>query len=887
MDKALWTSVKVYYAQLLELPEEERAGFIEKLEADQPEVGRMLHSLIKDENDTNHEFESPAISKIKESNEYKEPDLIGKKIGKYKLNFLIGIGGMGRVYLADRTDLEAHQQVALKLINTGYLGEIYQKRFDRERKILSRLNHPHITRIYDGGISESGAPYIVMEFVEGKPILDYVTDLKLSLEKRIDIFLDLCSAVAYAHQNFIMHRDLKPGNILVNNHGIVKVIDFGIAKILEDDESEEDLTVMGYIPLTPAYASPEQLKGQPLTVASDIFSLGVILYELVTGQKPYPGSTKSSLAHTQRLQHHDPPPKPSSRIISNISGDEKAWQKKVRGDLDNIILKALKEEPAERYKSVDQLSEDIGRYQKDYPVIAQPDSLGYRFKKYARRNRSLVSLGIVLIVILIAGISATLWQARIAKKERDHAQHEAAKAHEITNFVTDLFDYSDPNKSAGDVITSENMLAQGSEKLAQLANQPALQAEMYRVIGDLYCKQNFFDEAEKNLEESLRIFTELYGNDHIEIAKTELLLGELFAITSNTDRSVFLSNHASKIFEKEFGKRSVEYIRSVNYVGRGENQMGQYQEGLETLLGVATIAESWSDRTEKQSIALASVYNDIASSYNGMDDNENYMQFIRKALNELIRARGEFNQNVAAMYNNLAHNHYFTNQYDSAEYYSIKALEIAEQVYNGRPNARSQFAHCNLAKIYIEAGKLTPALEHSKFCYSIARELFGENHIGTARGLGVIGDVYLAMGDYTNAHTYRFQSTRMYEAFYDGPNPMLAWQYWDEAERYHTMGRLDKAIEYKRKCLDMYEKTMPDATVDIAEVKQILGGFLLEAGQNEEAETMLLDSYKAYRDILGTEDETTRAAKTALMDYYRGRGKDARVKALEATIAEF
>src|SRR5690606_27317685 len=199
--------------------------------------------------------------------------------------------------------------------------------FDRERKILSRLNHPHITRIYDGGISEAGTPYIIMEYVEGMPLLEYVAHHQLSLSKRLELFLDLCSAVAYAHHNFIMHRDLKPGNILITNHGIVKVIDFGIAKILEDDAVDEDLTIMGYIPLTPAYASPEQLKGQPLTVASDIYSLGVILYELVTGNKPFPGSTKSGLALTERLSHMEPPPKPSSRLNPSVSDDLKAWQK--------------------------------------------------------------------------------------------------------------------------------------------------------------------------------------------------------------------------------------------------------------------------------------------------------------------------------------------------------------------------------------------------------------------------------------------------------------------------------------------------------------------------------------------------------------------------------
>lgn len=887
MEKETWDAVKDYYAQLLELSAEEQTEFLDNLRPDKPEVVKILESLLDDEQHSQAEFDHPAFSKIKESEKYAEPDLIGSQIGKYKLKFLIGVGGMGRVFLADRSDLEAHQQVALKLINAGYPGEIYQKRFDRERKILSKLNHPHITRIYDGGIADSGAPYIVMEFVEGRPIMEYVADHNLSLEKRIELFLDLCSAVAYAHQNFIMHRDLKPGNILVTNHGIVKVIDFGIAKILEDDESDEDLTVMGYIPLTPAYASPEQLKGKPLTVASDIYSLGVILYELVTGQKPFPGSTKSGMALTQRLNHQNPPPRPSSRIVPDISSDQKAWQKKVRGDLDNIILKALKEEPAERYKSVDQLAEDIERFRKDYPVIAQPDSIGYRFKKYTRRNRSLVSLGFLLLVILIAGISATLWQARIAKLERDHAKHEANKAQQITTFVTDLFDSSDPDNSVGNVITSENMLDQGSEKLAQLANQPALQAEMYRVIGDLFRKQQFFDKAENHLLQALELFTAVHGPDHLDVGKTKLILGELYAFQQQSERTIEMSTDAARIFAAELGTESMRYVKAVSYIGRGENQLGMYDNALETFKIAESSTKNWKNPNEEQLIARASLYNDIATAYNGKNMRNAYTRYVNMALNEIITAKGEYNQNVAALYNNLGHSYYFAEQYDSAAFFSEKALGIANEVYDGKPNDRAQFAHCNLAKIYIETGELKKAMTHAGFCHSMSVAVYGDTTASTARGLGVIGDVYLAMGDLNQAEEYRTQSTNMYEEFFGGEHPMLAWQYWDEAARYSELNQPEKAVEFMSKCLDMYERTMPDAAQDIAEVKQLLGGYHADASEHKAAEAMLLDSYKIYLNLLGAEDKATRAAKTALMDFYRARGKDVNESTLNEEAGQF
>lgn len=865
MDRELWSSVKEYFAQLMELPESQRGEEVETIRASNPEVASMLESLLAREGETleNDPF-SPAMDKIREAKKYSEPDLIGSQIGKYLLKFLIGVGGMGRVYLADRTDLEAHQQVAVKIINAGYLGEVYAKRFDRERKILSRLNHPHITRIYDGGIAKTGAPYIVMEFVEGKPLLEYASELKLSLEKRLELFLDLCAAVAYAHQNFIMHRDLKPGNVLVTHHGIVKVIDFGIAKILEDNEQDEDLTVMGYIPLTPAYASPEQLKGEPLTVASDLYSLGVILYELITGRKPYPGDEKSDNALARRIRRHEPPTRPSARVDPSISEDSRSWTKALRGDLDNIVLKALKEDPTERYKSVDQLAEDIGRYRRDYPVIARPDSLGYRFRKYARRNRSLVFLGAMLLLILAAGIAATLWQAGIARAERDQARLEASKANEITLFVTNLFDHSDPDKSAGKVITSENMLARGSENLSQLADQPALQAEMYRVIGDLYRKQSFFGEAEAHLLESLLIFRKLHGSDHLEVAKTKLILSELYTFTNQTDSTISMGRDAARIFELHHQSETTDHIKSINYIGRGLNQMGHYGEALELLFDAASIAEAVPNRTEREALALASVYNDIATSYNGLDEDAEYLRYVRKALGELIRATGEDNQNVAAVYNNIGHSFYFSEQYDSAEFYTLKALAIADRVYAAKPNDRSQFAHCHLAKIYTELGRFDEALVHANACNDMAVDVYGPESAHAARGLASLGDVYLAMGDYDNAVKYRSEATAKYESFYNGPSAMLAWHYWDEAYRYGVMGKFDLAVFYQEKCLAMYEVTMPDAQGDIAEGNRILAGFCRSAGDSSGAQIALERSLAGYAALLGEDHETTAEVRAEL-----------------------
>lgn len=885
VDKTTWIAVKDYYNAFQELPEAERELYLNKLENENPKSAAILRNILKEESDDHTVFDHPAISKIKESEKPNELDLIGTQIDKYKLKYLIGVGGMGKVYLADRTDLEAHQQVAVKIISAGFLNDIYQKRFDRERKILSRLNHPHITRIYDGGIADNGMPYIIMEFVEGKPLLEYAAEHELSLEKRVELFLDLCSAVDYAHRNFIMHRDLKPGNILVTNHGIIKVIDFGIAKILEENESDDDLTVMGYIPLTPAYASPEQLKGQPLTVASDLYSLGVILYELLTGNKPFPGSTKSNSALTQRF-YRMPPSKPSTHLAAHLPGDLKVWRKNLHGDLDNIILKALKEEPAERYSSVDQLAVDIRRYQKNYPVLAQPDSLRYRAKKYFQRNRSLVSLALVLVLAIIGGIATTLWQARIASIQRDQAQHEAAKAHEITEFVTGLFDYSDPDRLPGEVITAEYMLAKGSDQLIELESQPALQAEMYRVIGNLYKKQDLYAEAETHLLKALALFSSIFGEESVEAARTKVILSELYSFTREPDKSIAMGREAAAVLRHQSGISKRDYVKALNYLARGETMKGNYVVALEIITEAAETMNRISGSDKEMSVTRASLFSDMATAYNGLNNSELFIRYTLKAKHELINAYGEINQNVAAIYNNIGHGYYFEDQMDSAAYFSQKALDIANEIYGDKPNGRAQFAYCSLAKTQIAQEKYVEALANAYSCYEMAQSLHGEVHMQAARGLAIIGDVYLAMNDYLNAEKYRQESMVMMEVLYDRPSMMMAWHYWDQADRYFQMKKFDRAAHYQEKSLELYSQLMPEAVDEIAECKSLIAKFLFAAQKNVEAVVYLRESFEDYKTALGAEHETTQLTLHQLIDYYNAHGMGHEVTQLQAQLID-
>jgi non-specific serine/threonine protein kinase/serine/threonine-protein kinase len=347
----------------------------------------------------------------------------GSRIGPYKIVREIGHGGMGSVYLAERDDEHYHQQVAIKLINPGLEGDSIRRRFRNEMQILANLNHPNIARLFDGGETAGGVPYLVMEYVAGTPISRYCDDRDLSTEQRLELFCTVCDAVQYAHQHLVIHRDIKPGNILVTVEGLPKLVDFGIAKLLSADTSE--LTVMPF--MTPEYASPEQVRGTSVTTATDVYSLGVVLYQLLSGRLPYHLTTRAphEIAHAICDQE---PERPSSR-------------KRLHSDLDNIVLMAMRKEPERRYSTPQQLAEDIQRHLNGLPVRARQDTFSYRAGKFIRRQKVAVTAAALLLLTLVIGIAATAWQARVARAQRAQAERRFNQVRQLANsFVFEVHD---------------------------------------------------------------------------------------------------------------------------------------------------------------------------------------------------------------------------------------------------------------------------------------------------------------------------------------------------------------------------------------------------------------------------------------------------------------
>jgi non-specific serine/threonine protein kinase/serine/threonine-protein kinase len=433
----------------------------------------------------------------------------GQRVGPYRIVREIGRGGMGAVYLAERADGQYQQQVALKLIKRGMDSDRVLARFRAERQILASLDHPNIARLLDGGTSDDGQPYFAMEYVEGRPIDDYADASGASIDERLALFLPVCAAVAYAHQRLVVHRDIKPLNVLVTAAGVPKLLDFGIAKVLQAGDEEETSTVTGMRLLTPEYASPEQVEGRHATTVSDVYSLGVVLYELLTGRSPYRFRSRTPLDVIAAVCTTDPE-RPSVAAASRDAADTarrrtgaEEWavvtkagspdrlRRRLRGDLDTILLTALQKEPQRRYQSVEQFADDIRRHLAGLPVRARPDTFRYRASKFVRRNRVAVAAGALAVLALVGGTATAVWQARQARAAQARAERRFNQLRTLANTV--LFDYHDAIKDLkGAMPVRERLVRDALGYLDGMAsedqNDPSLQRELagaYRRVGDV------------------------------------------------------------------------------------------------------------------------------------------------------------------------------------------------------------------------------------------------------------------------------------------------------------------------------------------------------------------------------------------------------------------
>ncbi len=747
----------------------------------------------------------------------------GHRLGPYSVLREIGRGGMASVYLAARADDAYQKLVAIKIIRRGLDTEDIVQRFRSERQILASLDHPNIARLLDAGSTGDGLPYFVMEYIEGVPIDQYCDEHKLNIPERLKLFQQACAAVSYAHQNLIIHRDIKPGNVFVTKEGVARLLDFGIAKLLTAGPAVGESTAGAVRRLTPAYASPEQVRGASITTATDVYSLGVLLYRLLCGRSPYLTGGESA-SQLERAICEEQPEKPSVAIgrheghqstselfSSRHEASANRLRRRLAGDLDNIVLMALRKEPERRYASVEQFSGDITRHLSNLPVIARPDARGYRAAKFVQRHKTGVFAAALVFASLTGGIATTLWQVHIARQERDRARVEQAKADRIKSFLTDMLGYSSPEYTSSnptknqDAKVSEVVDQAAKRANAELADQPEVLTEVQSTIGGVYEAQGRLEQAEALLRAARENSIRIYGlNSHQTVEISGALANALLGKGNATE--------ADALFRQD-----LQIERQLMAQGHGN--------------------------TKNLAYALA--------GYGGMLDQRNdpsAQAYLLETLKYSSAFMGKERTIIAMTYNDLSGEAYARGNDDEAERYIRAALDE----YRKLPPAtyvEMATSLSNLGALLIKKGRYSEAEPYVLEGLELRRRILGSAHVSTGMALYRLSDLRYRQARYDEAEAAARQSIEVFKRALSAPqdntqftNPVL-----QMGMILEKVGRLGQAEGYLRQALDIRLRLLPKGNQLIGKAEGILGECLTLEKRYQEAEPLLLDSYKVYK----------------------------------------
>lgn len=742
---------------------------------------------------------------------------VGTLIGKYRVIGTLGAGGMGEVVLADRADDTFSQRVAIKLVKAGLVSNQVQSRLKIERQILATLDHPNIAKLLDGGTTLAATPYIVMEYIDGIPIDAYCDRHKLTLHQRLALFQTVCSAVHYAHQNLVVHRDLKPSNILVTPEGVPKLLDFGIAKVLDNRQvlhtvavTHADIRLM-----TPDHASPEQVRGDPITTASDIYVLGVLLYELLTGRKPYAFKTgrlseierviceEAPLPLAQGLTDHISEVDAEGRkICENRSITPSRLRRELRGDLSNIVQTALRKEPERRYPSAEQFAADIGRFMAERPIIARRDTWRYRTRMFVTRYRYGVAAAAAALLALVAFTFYTIAQSERIARER-------TKAEQVSSFLVELFERADPTHSRGDQMTVREMLDIGSRRIESgLATQPEVRANLLGTMGTVYGSLGIYDESVELLDESLQSRLKLYGAEHLEVAEAMQQLGSVFVRRGDYDRAEMLLEEALTINRNLAGRNKLRIAASLQELANLRRSQERFSEADRLFReALDTLDESGTDSQLKR----IQILNDYGLLLDYTGNQAGAEQSYRRAMELGERTLGAIHPDIADISHNLADT-------------------LSKQ---GR---------------VAEAG---PLFLHSLDLY---RKLLGENHPFTAMALANYGRFLQQSGDFIAAESTLREALKLDEEIRGREHMMVGYDHHLLGHMFLEQGQAAVAAAEFRTAIDIYSKSLPGNHLYFGAARAGLGRSLVELGQARAGEDELRKALGIFQSALGTDN---------------------------------
>jgi serine/threonine-protein kinase len=930
---ASWERLERLLADALARPADERAAFLGNACRGDAALEREIAALIEAHDRTEGPFDRLAADLGSGATpDHAFTDLIGRSVGPYIVVSEIGRGGMGVVYLARRADGQYDRDVALKVIQSRMSDRRERERFLAERQILARLSHPGIARLFDGGVTEAGLPYFTMEHVDGHPIDRYCDDRGLDVAARLRLFVQVCDAVAAAHRSLVVHRDLKPTNILVSTDGAVKLLDFGIAKPL-DAASRTDVTRAGRELFTPDYASPEQVRGAspgaaaPMTTASDVYSLGTVLYELLTGLKPHRFTSRSPIDVERTICDIDAS-WPSRALMAFRSSAGRAEGERIgarrgsrldqlahtlSGDLDAIVMKALHKDPSRRYASVDLLRQDLLNYLQGLPVTARPDDWAYRTRKFVSRHRATVVAAALVFVSLTGGLVATMIQARnareqraIAAMERDRARAEAVRTARVSALLMDLFRLADPAHSMGESISAREILDRGTKRVeTELAGDPETQAALLDAIGQVYRNLALFPDAEAALGRAVTLRRSIYGSDSPEVADS-------------------LHNLAVLSFQRnDYRAAEARFREALALRRRHAVAPGKIADTLEAL--GASISEAGNDRDAEpmlrealqlrrqsapESPELMEALNALARVLHRRGDFEHAEQLFREAVEQGRRGPETVTPARVSSVLQLA---LIVDRFDrnprAAEPLYREALGLARRLY---PDDHPDVATClgEMTRCIRDLGRLAEAETVGREALAMWRRLYGDTHrevmIATqtlagvlasrgkdgeaerlfrealAMGESLFGPTHLlVLGAMRNLASFLEDEDRMPEAQalrerelaaavkqFGDRHAVVARAHMGLGEHWTERDRLGPAEKHLRTALDIRIAIHPRDHWRIAAARTALGECLLASRRFDEAEIYLREGFEGLRASKDAPPEDVRAAREKLIALY-------------------
>ena len=786
-----WKKVELLLDQALDLPVNQRTAFLHEASKEDVTLKTLLMGLWEAGKDVDEFLEGhipgdvvQAIEQLTIDEAYGPAPLKGMRIDEYEIVEEIGRGGMSVVYKARRADGEFDQTVAMKILKRGMDTDQIVQRFLTERQILAGLQHANIARLLDGGTTPDGRPFLIMEYVEGIPITRYCDQARLKIPARLDLFKKVAKAVEFAHHNLIVHRDLKPSNILVMEDGDVRLLDFGIAKVLSPQDDEHLVTLAGGRVMTPEYAAPEQVFGESITTATDVYAMGVLLNELLCGERPLQFTTRSLPAIERAIKAYKAP-LPSALFSASDDAGHIAEARDTTpsrltqmlvGDLDMIVQKALRKEPARRYQSASELIDELERFQTGMPIKARPDSFSYRAQKFYERYRTGVHATSTAFLILIASLIGTLWQAQIASTERDIAQREAAKSERVTEFLVNVFESTDPDVAAGDTLTAYDILERSGLRVEnELAEEPELQAEMMTIIGRMYHKMGAFDKAENWLRDAFDRSTKLFDSGSME-----LMWG------------------------------------SYNLAGVMNSQW--HYEEAESLL--VALIEKTNSRENLDITHLNLLARDrMASTMIGKGEYEQAMSFLLEGL-DIANVVGSSNANFdfqikAGLYSRLGRTSGYLSEFEDAEKYFEEAIALYKAYPEGSTDdlAEALYAY---AVVFRDQGKFGEAESTAKDLLAIQTRILGKEHPRVFHSMNLLGGILASMGNNDAAEQVHLEALELQEKTLGSLHPNTLNLLNGLGTNYVNMGDYQKATYYLRRAEKMQTEILGEDHPSIA-----------------------------------------------------------------------